>query len=872
MINCGLTQTIGSLSANLNTAKAGKPDLMKTRVVLALMARASGLTVLSKLGRLVGLLVIVGILAAGFLLPYIGGVGLAAKAGADKFLGTQCNLTEEPVQQRTTIYANDGKTVIATLFDQNRQVVSLSRIPKAVTNALISTEDRRFYQHHGVDMRGLIRGALKTSNGDTQGASTLTEQYVKQVRYYQATTDSERAAAIDQNIDRKILDAQCALKIERENSKTQILEKYLNIAAFGENSYGIQTAAQTFFGVDVSKLTVPQAALLVGLVKAPTDLDPFVHPQAARDRRDLVISNMADQNYISAAEAARAKASPLRLAPHTPVPRGCSFANPAIKNVGFFCDYVTDWLTKVGGLSESKVNTSGYKIITTLDANLQNQGQNAIWTQSGLDPAHAHGYLLAMPSITPNSGAVTSMITDVRYGVKKGDTGYSVDKLFTKAYAGAGSTYKYFTALAALKAGVPPSYQLTTANNQWTTKNCPLQGDNKPYVAHNAGNYPDTEPLERALPASSNTYFVAMEDQLFGCDVSPMVNTATSLGMNYLNGPQLDSDGKPTGKTIAQAIVANRQPTFTLGQDSTSVLELTGAFAALANDGVFCPPTPIRSITDSTGKPVPLKAHPGCSRQFTPFVARTLVNIMVNDTHSSYGTAGGFFNDWYSKGGSLVAAKTGTNNSSKYDPVTKKTVDDSGNSALWFVGITPDLVSAAALVNPESPNRRIADVPGVTDPTSGDISGNDTFGATASKFWMQAYGPTLSAQQWTWPTVDSTPGNPVPSVTGKSQADAIQFLASQGFVGKPLAVPCGSKERPGNVAFYSPQIAEPGAIISLCISTGVPADVYVPPVQTFGPVSPTPSHSTPAGSSSPASPTPNPTRSKPKPSSKPSKP
>src|SRR3954463_7667853 len=247
------------------------------------MARASGLTILSTLGRLVVLLVIAGVLATGLLLPYVGGAGLIAKAGADKFLGTQCNLTEEPVQQRTTMYANDGKTVIATLFDQNRQVVSLSRIPKAVTNALISTEDRRFYSHHGVDMRGLVRGALKTTNGDTQGASTLTEQYVKQVRYYQATTDSERAAAIDQNIDRKILDAQCALKIERESTKPEILEKYLNIAAFGENSYGIATAAQTFFGVDVTKLTVPQAAMLVGLVKAPTDLDPFYHPQAARD-------------------------------------------------------------------------------------------------------------------------------------------------------------------------------------------------------------------------------------------------------------------------------------------------------------------------------------------------------------------------------------------------------------------------------------------------------------------------------------------------------------------------------------------------------------------------------------------------------------
>ncbi len=139
------------------------------------------------------------------------------------------------MQQKTTMYANDGKTVIATLFDQNRQVIPLNQVPKSVTNALIATEDRRFYSHHGVDMRGLLRGALKTTNGDTQGASTLTEQYVKQVRYYEASTDAERAAAIDQNIDRKILDAQCALKIETQNTKAEILQKYLNIAFFGEN-------------------------------------------------------------------------------------------------------------------------------------------------------------------------------------------------------------------------------------------------------------------------------------------------------------------------------------------------------------------------------------------------------------------------------------------------------------------------------------------------------------------------------------------------------------------------------------------------------------------------------------------------------------
>lgn len=796
------------------------------------MARASGWTVLSKLSKLAGLVAIIGILAAGLLLPYVGGAGLVAKAGADKFLGTQCNLTEEPVQQKTTMYANDGKTVIATLFDQNRQVVALAQVPKSVTNALISTEDRRFYSHHGVDMRGLIRGALKTSNGDTQGASTLTEQYVKQVRYYEASTDAERAAAIDQNLDRKILDAQCALKIERDNTKPQILEKYLNIAFFGEGAYGIQTASQTFFGLDAAKLSVPQAATLVGLVKAPSDYDPFNHPAEARARRDLVISNMAGQGYLTASAAARYKAAPIKLAPHSAPPRGCAFANPAIKNVGFFCDYAVDWLTRTGGLSAQRINTGGYKIVTSISPALQNRGQTALWTNNGrdntLDPANP--YLLAMPSVDPRSGRVTSMITDKHYGVRKGNPAYTTNPIFTKAYAGAGSTYKYFTTLAALKAGVPADYRLT-ASDPYHTKNCPPGTDPLPNGYHNAGLYNSTYPLNQALPLSSNTYFVAMEDQLFGCDLAPIVNTALSLGMNYLSDPA----NKPLndGRTIAQATIEDKSATFTLGQRSTSVLELTGAFSAVANDGVFCPPTPVLSVTDTNGKAVPFK-RPGCSRQFDSYVARTLVNIMVNDTNprGTGGTSTGFFQNWYNNGGSPVAGKTGTNNSCTPNPVTKHCDDDGKNSALWFVGITPTLVSAAALVNPDKPTLAISNVPGV----SALNNGADTFGATASRFWLQAYQPVLQPQQWTWPTADSTPGQPVPVVTNLSVDTATQKLTDAGFKARTLTTPCGSQVIPGDVAFYSPRIAEPGTTISLCISTGVGPQVFNPvtPPYRFG--------------------------------------
>jgi membrane peptidoglycan carboxypeptidase len=803
---------------------------------------------MTKIGKLATLIVITGVLAAGVLIPYVGGAGLVAKTGAEKFLNTSCTLKEQPVQQRTTLYASDGKTVIATLFDQNRVVIPFKSMPKTVINALVSTEDKRFYQHHGVDLHGLARAALHTSSGNTQGASTLTEQYVKQANYYKAITNGDQAAAtaaIDQNIDRKISDAKCALEIEKVNSKDQILEKYLNIAFFGENSYGIQTAAQTYFGVPASNLDIAQGALLVGLVKSPSSLDPYVDPGAARSRRDLVIGNMADQGFISQAQADKAKASPIKLAKQSQPPRGCAYANPAIANVGFFCDFALDWLegnvdNGAGGLSPVQLNTGGYKIVTTLDVGLQNQGQTAVWN-SGLDPKN--DYMLAMPSVNPQSGAVTTMVTTKKYGLRKTDPAYSVDKLFTKAYAGAGSTYKYFTALAALKAGVPANFGLN-APSPYQVRNCPQ----KSYRPQNAGSYRSFLPLNQALPESSNTYFVAMEDQLFGCDVKPIVDTATGLGMNYLTNTKI-SDGNGGKISLAQAIIADRRPTFTLGQEATSVLQLTGAFSALANDGVFCPPTPIVSITDTAGKAVPFKRL-GCSRQFDPYVARTLVNIMTADTNGD-GTATSFFRDWYNNGGSPVAGKTGTNNSTVCsvpgDP--NSCADDGGNSALWFVGITPNFVSAAAMVNAVNPNQRIANVPGITV----NNEGTDTFGATVSKFWLQAYGPTLAAQHWAWPTAASTAGEQVPPVTGMDVPAAQAVLQQAGFKAAVLPTKCGSAVQFDNVAYFSPAIAVPGATISLCQSNGTAPDTYVPPVKT-------PSKSTAPPNQGPNNPAPSPTR------------
>ena len=755
-------------------------------------------------GKLAAATAVAGALLAGMVLPFVGGLGLAVGSAAGKFLDTSCDLVISPAQQTSTVYASDGRTVIATLYAQNRRDIPLEQIPQSVQDALISTEDRRFYSHHGVDLHGLVRAAVHngSGSGDTQGGSTLTMQYVKQVRYYQAGTDAERQAAIQQDLTRKISDARCAIDLEKRYTKSQILDDYFNIAFFGENSYGIQVAAETYFGVPAARLSLAQGATLVGLLQSPSQLDPFVNPTAAQQRRNQVLENMVSNGKLDAADAATVEAGPLDLAASSPPPvrEGCTNASAAIRNAGFFCDYVTNWLQTQGGLSAQAVKTGGLRIVSTLDASLQNSGQLAVW-KSGLDPRSPTA--LVMPSVVPQTGAVSTMITSRHYGVAAGQT---TVPLFTTGYAGSGSTYKYFTALAALSLGAQPDFTLTTGSDAYTVRNCPVDANTVPYTTHNAGSYRPTLPLSDALPESVNTYFVGMEDQFFGCDLTPIVRTALNLGLTTLNRP----DAPGSTQTIAQATIAQHRTGFTLGFSPTSALQLSAAYAAAANDGVYCPANPIKSITGPTGAPVRY-TKPACSRQFDPQVARTLVRMMTVDTTSYQGTAAGYFRDWYAAGGSPVASKTGTDNDDPHGPD-----QGNGNSALWFVGVTPTLVSAAALVNPSSPKATVSGLPA-------DVgnNGSDVFGAYASTFWLDAYGPALQGQQWSWPDpADVSDPVPVPDLTGATPEAATAKLTELGLTGSVAGTVCGSGAPAGTVGYYEPHVATAGGRVTLCLSNG----------------------------------------------------
>ncbi|MBN9620362.1 MAG: transglycosylase domain-containing protein, partial [Actinobacteria bacterium] len=595
-----------------------------------------------------------GVLCAGVLLPYVGGAGLFAGKAAGKFIDTTCNLTESQPPLKTTILARDGKTVLATLFTQNRQPVPLSDVPQSLQDALIATEDRRFYQHHGVDLRGLLRSAVSTSGGDTQGGSTLTMQYVKQVRYFQAIEANDQAAAaaaVNQNLDRKMEDAKCAIDIEKRESKATILDNYLNIAFFGENSYGIQTAAETYFGVPAKKLTLPQSALLVGLLRAPSAYDPFVNRSAALQRRNQVIQNLVTVGKLSQDAAAKAEATPISLATTQPplVQEGCN--NPvagAPRNIGFFCDYVVNWLTTVQGIPLNQLMTGGYQIVTTLDPSIQNSAQ----AQMNDSVPSTSPMTAVLPVVQPVTGDILAMASSKTYGAGKGQT---EQQIFTNYTASGASTYKVFAMLAALETGVPSNWPLLTVGSTgtYTPRSCQRAAP----VGNGDANetYNPTETLTTATSKSDNTFYVGMADQLFGCNLQPIIDLMTKLGMKGLQ--QHDPADNPQYSYAQNLALYQAAQELILGNVPTSPLELTGAYAAIANNGIFNTPAPVLHIMNSNGAPIAPHRAAGV-QVLAPQVAAQAMTILSGET-TGIGTSASMFTGWYNTNSSPIAGKTG---------------------------------------------------------------------------------------------------------------------------------------------------------------------------------------------------------------------
>ena len=756
---------------------------------------------------------VAGLLVAGMLLPFVGGAGVAARNSVQAFDDQPCDVNPTTPAQASTLYAANGKP-IARFYSQNREIVPLSKIAPVARKAVVAIEDRRFYEHHGVDLQATIRALIENSRsgGVVQGGSTLTQQYVKQVRLYAAKTVAQQKAAIAQTTARKLIEAKCALSLEQKLSKDQILERYLNIAYFGSGAYGIQTAARTYFNKSAAVLTLPESALLAGIVQSPSRYDPHLDKKAATARRNTVLDEMQSLGYVTAKQNAQAKSVPVVVKPRRSSSKDCANANKAIPNAGFFCDYVKHYLS-LNGYQRQQLESGGFKIYTTLDPDVQARVQAAVFADMPAD----HRATSVMDVLDTKTGKVLAMAVSKHYGIKKGDRRQTSNGLGYQPVAGAGSTYKLFTLVAALQRKIPLEAFTIKNTNEYEPTNCTEARGKKTVV--NAGHYPEKSyNLDEATYASVNTFFVALLDQQFGCDLSMPVRNALSMGLISL-------------RPYAESIINGQQYSFTLGPQKTSALELASAYATVANNGKYCPPTPLERIVGPDGKPAALPER-ACVQRIDPAIARTVTRVLVKDTKPGFaGTANRRFGDYYAAGGSDIAGKTGTASAG----------DTGKNSSAWFIGYTPDITASVATFDPDSSSAPLTDVPGYSP------NGTEVFGSFSATIWRDGLSSLLlSGPRWEFPPEDPAVVNgnsvPVPSVVGQDVGSATEILANAGF-----GIEVSSERRdaplpPDRIADQSPSgRGLPGQKITVYLSSGKPTKPTAAP-NPGGVPSPSPPH------------------------------
>ncbi|MGZ5365306.1 MAG: transglycosylase domain-containing protein, partial [Mycobacterium sp.] len=576
-----------------------------------------------------------GALVAALLFPLVGGMGLVSNRAADVVTSGSAQLLQGDVPLVTTMVDAAGKP-IAHLYSQRRFEVPSNRIANTMKLAIVSVEDKRFTEHNGVDWQGTLTGVsgYLAGNINTRGGSTIEQQYVKNFRLLvTAQTDAERRTAVELTPARKLREMRLALALDKTLSKEEILTRYLNLVYFGNGAFGVQDAAQTYFGVDASDLNWQQAALLAGLVKSTSIFDPYTNPQAAMERRSVVLNTMIENLPAQADELRAAKVAPLGvLARPNQLPGGCVAAGDR----GFFCDYVLDYLARAG-TSKEEVARGGYLIRTTLDPKVQDSVKSAIdeFASPTLD-----GVASVMSVIKPGKDThrVVAMASSRTYGLN-GDAHETVQQQpFSLVGDGAGSIFKVFTTAAALEMGMGINNQLQVPGSVQArglgssdTPGCPKET----WCVKNAGNYRGSMNVTDALATSPNTAFARLIQQV---GVPRAVDMAVRLGLRSYALPGTARAYDPeSNESLADFIKRQNIGSFTLGPFQLNALELANVAATLASGGVWCPPNPIDKIFDRHGKEVTVDSQP-CDQAVPEGLANTFANALSKDDKSP-GTA-----------------------------------------------------------------------------------------------------------------------------------------------------------------------------------------------------------------------------------------
>jgi len=666
----------------------------------------------SVLGRLVTFAAIGGVLAAAMVLPIVAATGVLVRNQANKF--TTLSLTAQGLPQRSEILDSDGhllayvygvdvpysgaKKGVVQYFGWDRQPVTYQQISPNMVNALVAIEDSRYWEHGAIDLRGTIRAAVNDlQHKPVQGGSTIAQQYVKNVLLLQAevadNTQQEQSADAD-TLNRKLNELRMAVAAEHQQSKQEILAGYLNDAYYGYNAYGIETAAETYFGTTASKLTVTQAATLAGIVENPTQYDPIMHPGVSLERRNTVLARMATTNNgLTAAQAEVDEAKPLGLSGSEPQ-SGCEASS--VGTAGFFCQYVEEVFLHDSAygttpMARAKLlSTGGLRIYTTLNERDQQAATKAV---NYVVPAHSGLYNPGHNAdteamIKPGTGQIEAIAEDRPYGTNGGQT--EIDYAVNTEYGGSsgvqtGSSSKLFTLITALNQGIPFGYTQTVPGSTTLTGYTNCQGGPAGYYNGTPGAYnvsnaegpgKSTDSLYTGTTNSINVFYAELEKKVGLCNV---VHTAVDLGMTRADGTSLlSADGGQAS--------ADNYPSFTLGSVNVAPLSMAAAYATVAARGMYCSPVAINKIVTASGGTMAVPSA-NCRRAISSDVADAVNYILQGVlTTGTAGQIGGLV-------GREAAGKTGTSN----------VANNNGTPYAAFAGYTPNLVGYVSVFNPQSP-------------------------------------------------------------------------------------------------------------------------------------------------------------------------
>lgn len=647
-------------------------------------------TTLGKLVLFLGLSVVCGVLVAGLGVPAVALAGRTATDTIDVFDQLPDDMEIGTPAQSSKIVAADG-SLIANFYDQNRTNVKLANISKFMRDGIIAIEDSRFYEHGGVDTKGLMRAAASMAQGGArQGASTITQQYVNNVIIQTLEVKGQGDQAkfgLNKTAGDKVREIKLAIAVDKKYTKDEILEGYLNWVYFSNGAYGIESASSYYFGTTSKKLTLPQAALLAGVVNSPTMYDPVKNADAAKMRRDLVLDAMLKNKKITQKQHDDAVKAKLGLK-ITPAKAGCVTATRG----EYFCEYVRHLFLndpaygKTAAERETALAQGGLTIRTTLEPKLQDAAQA---TFNNFTPMNNNKDKVgqALVTVQPGTGKILAMAQNTKINAPKGQWSttynFAVDRVDKKGNSlggsggfDVGSTIKPFTFAEWLNADhkineiVDASVRKYPASFQWKNSCGTTSGiydNNTPGsvdLQNAENNFYQRLTAREGLYNSLNTATMASAAKLDICNIQKMM---TAAGIHLGSNPN-----KPYDVTNVSSL---------LGSGEVAPLTMASAFATFASGGLHCDPIALVSVKNLKGETRPVPGA-NCKQTIKPEVAAGVTNVLqdVLVRGSGYQIPINF----------PAAAKTGTTNSSEQT---------------WTNGFTKGLVTSSWVGSPEEKSR-----------------------------------------------------------------------------------------------------------------------------------------------------------------------